>query len=387
MLKFILIVLQSLVALIFIPLVRILRPLVLIRFGPLYSGRIGHFAANTELYLCERDMDMYPRRTLDIFYHTLPICNYQLKKMWDRILWVSRFAHSIDRVNRRLPGSERHVIPMPSDRDLYGFLARTKAHISFTSDEERLGIESLREMGVPADTPFVCFHTRDSSYLNMVQPDRNWRYHDFRDSSIQNYVTAAEELASRGFYMIRTGAVVKEALTHKNPKIIDYATKGRSDFMDIFLGAKCHFYVVSPCGICAIPMIFRRPLVWVNFIPLEYAPTWAKRDLFIPKKLWLRKEQRFMTFREIFESEIGEGLKNERYEEFGIDVIENTAEEIMDLTIEMDERLKGSWQTAEEDEGLQCRFWALFPKSKIHVEILSRIGAKFLRQNRELLEM
>jgi hypothetical protein len=59
----------------------------------------------------------------------------------------------------------------------------------------------------------------------------------------------------------------------------------------------------------------------------------------------------------------------------------------MDVAVEMDERLKGTWQTNEEDEELQRLFWAIFPKSELHGEILSRIGAGFLRQNRELLEM
>ena len=60
--------------------VRLLRPLVVIRFGPLRSERIGHFAGNTELYLCERDTDKSNTRTFDFFYHGGPICNQQLKK-------------------------------------------------------------------------------------------------------------------------------------------------------------------------------------------------------------------------------------------------------------------------------------------------------------------
>ena len=52
----------------------------------------------------------------------------------------------------------------------------------------------------------------------------------------------------------------------------------------------------------------------------------------------------------------------------------------------MDERLKGTWQTTEEDEELQQRFWSLFKPSELNQVFLSRIGAEFLRQNRELLD-
>lgn len=370
--------------------VRALRPVVVIRFGPLISSRVGHFAGNTEVYLCERDAGMHSihgRRTFDIFYHASSICNHQLKKMWDRTLHVSRFAGSLDRLNRYLPGGEDHRILMPSnDRDIHGLLARTRPHLSFTPEEEHLGRGALQELGIPDGSSFVCFHSRSPVYLDTVSPRGNWHYHNYRDSNIKNFVPATEELVRQGYFAVRTGGIVKESLKTTNPMIIDYATKGRTDFLDIFLGAKCHFYLGDPCGIHAISMIFRRPLAIANMIPLEYAPTWGPNDLFIPKKLWLREERRFLTFRETFESGAGRFLETKQYEQLGIEVVENTPEEITALAVEMDERLKETWQTTEEDEELQRHFWALFPKSELHGEIVTHIGTEFLCQNRELLD-
>ena len=48
--------------------VRLLRPLVTIRFGFIRSDRIGHLAGNTEIYLCERELGLYGAKTLDVFY-------------------------------------------------------------------------------------------------------------------------------------------------------------------------------------------------------------------------------------------------------------------------------------------------------------------------------
>jgi len=368
---------------------RALRPLVVIRFGPFRSERIGHFAANTEVYLCERDAGMHGRRTFDIFFYTLPICNYQLKKMWDRTLRVCHFAPFTDSLywlNCHLPGGQ--VIPWRynQSRDIHGLLTRTRPHLSFTPEEERLGCEALQELGIPAGSPFVCFHSRDSAYLDKIFPNYNHRSHDYRDSNIKNFTLAAEELVDQGYFAVRMGAIVKESLTITNPMIIDYATKGRTEFLDIFLGAKCHFYIADSCGINAIPMIFRRPLATMNVIPLEHAPTWGPNDLFISKKLWLREEHRFLTFREILDLEGGRFLESEQYKQLGIEVVENTPEEITALAIEMDERLKGTWKTTEEDEELQRRFWSLFKPSELNGVFLSHIGTEFLRQNRELLD-
>ena len=60
-------------------IVRLLRPFVLVRFGLLPSSRIGHFAGNTELYLCKRDAGMYSPQSFDVFYYNVTtICNYYL---------------------------------------------------------------------------------------------------------------------------------------------------------------------------------------------------------------------------------------------------------------------------------------------------------------------
>lgn len=371
--------------------IRALRSLVLIRFGQLISHRIGHFAVNTELYLCERDAGLYSPRTIDIFYHTSPVSNQQLKKMWDRsTLRVSRLARLIDSLNRRLPGYQKHIVlrTWPGDRDIYGLLARTPVHISFTPKEERQGLAALQRMGIVDSAPFVCFLARDSAYLSAASPNKDWSYHDYRDSNIHNFILAVEELTRRGYFAIRMGSIVKEALNTVNPKIIDYATRYRTVFLDIFLGAKCHFYIGDSCGFWAIAMIFKRPGAIVNMIPFEWAPTWSSDCLIIPKKLWLRQERRFLTFREIFDSDIGGFCKSQQYEQFAIEVVQNTPEEIAALAVEMDERLKRTWHTTEEDEELQQRFWSLFKPSKLqlHGTIVSRIGAEFLRQNKELLE-
>jgi putative glycosyltransferase (TIGR04372 family) len=369
-------------------LMRALRSLVLIRFGPLMSESIGHFAINTELYLCRRDAGMDNQHAIDIFYHTSPVCNQQLKKMWGRTLHVCHLACSVDSLNRLLPGGEKHVIPWPlgGDRDTQGLLARTQAHLSFTPEEEHRGLTALRELGIPDGTPFVCFYARDSAYLSAMHPKPNWHYHDYRNSDISNYVPAAEELTHRGYCAVRIGSIVNKALTTTNPMVIDYATKSRSDFLDIFLCSKCRFSIGDNTGIICVPAVFRRPITWVNVVPLGYAPTWGPNDLFIPKKLWLGEERRFLTFREILDSEIGGFTRSEQYEQLGIEVVENTSEEITALVVEMDERLKGAWQITEEDMELQRRFRSLFKPSELHGTIVSRIGAEFLRQNQELLD-
>ena len=366
-------------------IVRLLSPFVLVRFGGLKSARLGHLALNTELYTCEMDAGLDQRRTLDVFYHGSTVCNRQLRKMWDRTLHVHTFARHVDWLNRRLPGGGIHEITLPTDRDEHQLLGRTRSHISFTTDERDAGSKALSDLGVPEGASFICFHSRDSAYLESLRPGHNWGYHDYRETDVSNFVPAAEEMGRRGYHSLRVGAVIRDAVASDDPRVIDYAVDGRSDFMDIYLVANCRFFLCSSSGLMGLANTFRVPLAYVDVVPLEYTPPGA-RDLFIPKKLWLREEGRFLTFRETLSSGAGRFLRSDQFQALGVELVENTPEEVCALAVEMEERLRGTWQSGEENENLQGRYWALFNPTHVCYGSPARIGTEFLRQNRELLE-
>ena len=368
-------------------IIRVLHPLVKVRLHPFSSEVIGIFAGNTEMYMCRRGQDK--KRTFDIFYHNRQPCNQQLGKMWGRTLHTCGLAKQVDIMNCALPGGKSHLIPNEyfENRDIDGLLPYTPIHLSFTPREELLGLNELERMGVPAEASFICFHSRDSAYKEVMNPESDSRIYSYRDTNISNHIPAVEEMTRRGYYAIRMGAIVKEPLKTTNPMIIDYATKYRSDFMDIYLCAKCYFYLGDESGLNRVASIFRRPLANLNTIPIDQTHTQGPNDLFLLKKLWLHKESRLLTFRNIFTFGFNNFTRIEQYEQAGIEPAENTAEEITALAVEMDERLRGVWQTTKEDERLQRCFWSLFkPTGVRHGLIESRIGADFLRQNREFLD-
>jgi len=369
-------------------LMRIISPIVLIRTGGTSGSRIGHFAANLEKYLCEKDHDLHPKRSFDIFFHPFRICNNQLKKMWDRIpgLRISHLAWFLHHGNKLMPDAKRYEIIM-DDIDLNDVMIKSNIHLQFTPNEEATVQKELINMGVHIGSTFIGLIARDSSYLKKVSPTRNWSYHNYRDSNIENYLLAAEELSRRGHFAIRMGAHVNKALKSNDPKIIDYATKGyKTDLLDIYIPARCHFFISGNTGLDALPVIFRRPLILVNLLPLEMVRGWLPNNLRLFKKHWLKEEKRFMTFREIIKSGAGKFLHAEEFDKQGIELIENTSEEIRDVVIEMDERLKGTWETTEQDEELQRQFWSLFKPNEFNSVFRCRIGAKYLQQNKDLLD-
>lgn len=384
-----------------IPVVLILRliePIILVRIGNLVSSRIGHFVANTEIYMCEKEsgINKPKQRYVDLLYlDKPPICNTQLLKMWRRELRI--LPHSImqpiDKVNRYIPGGDLHVIQgMENALDIKNLFEKYPSHLKFTLEEEVLGERCLREMGVPFGKKFICLNVRDNAYLKS-QFGHDFSYHDYRDSDINSYTLAAEGLAEHGYYVIRMGAKVNAAINSNNRKIIDYATNGmRNEFMDIYLGAKCYFAISTGSGWDAIPEVSRRPIVYVNYAPLGFIHTFRSDFIAITKKYYSIFNGSELALSQIVLEGAAFYLHTEEYTAKGIKLKDNTPEEIYDVVMEMLKRLNGTWLPHKDDEVLQEKFWDIFPVHAIHNglplhgKIQSRYGAMFLRNNQKWLE-
>jgi len=379
-------------ALIGLVLMRLLRPFVLVRFGQLYTARIGNLVSWVVVYLYECSRSANPgTKKIDIFYYSYPICNRQMLLMWRRILRVPRapfLFNYIRRLNQAIPHHEKHVIlieqKLIKSEEYY---SRMATPILFTAEEEIRGKDMLKKMGILNGSQFVCFHARDCAYLHNLFPIENFNYHDFRDADVDNYRMMAEKLTERGYFVIRMGAKVKKPLVTDNPKIIDYATLYRSDFLDIYLSAKCHFFIGCTSGIDEIPKLFKRPVLYVNTIPMGEVPVGGVAPLFIPKKLWLKTEKRFLTFCEIFNSKLSLLSDAQEYQRIGIEVRENTPEEISALALEMDEILNGNWAVTDEEDELQERFKTIYRTFDPRLEVKTRIGREFILRNKELLRL
>ena len=374
---------------------RLIRRWLLIRWGCLVSSRIGPFATSPELYLCRGDagIDMPKQRHIDLFFlEELPLCNQQMLTMWKRVLRIfpSWLLRPLEQLNKLIPGGEIHQI-RGETWDRHNLFDRYPSHLEFTLAEESRGKAGLNSMGIPADARFICFMVRDSAYLNHHLPQQDWNHHNYRDVDIQNYVLAAETLAERGYFVIRMGAKVNFPLESKNSRVINYATNGmRDDFMDIYLGAKCWFCISSNTGIHCVPNIFRRPVIYTNDVPFGVLNTWFGSDLILTKRHFYKNENRELSFGENFQQ--GVAYSPQEYEAKAIELKENTPEEIRDVALEMVERLEGTWQPHKDDEGLQKKFWDLYPINHRHRgvlwhgEVRARFGAVYLRNNQEWLK-
>ena len=82
------------------------------------------------------------------------------------------------------------------------------------------------------------------------------------------------------------------------------------------------------------------------------------------------------------------GYSDEKHQaRLGVELVKNTVEEIRAACDEMNARIDGTWITTKEDEDLQRQYQNLIVKfsNQPTWNGRGRIGAKFLRDNRDLL--
>lgn len=238
----------------------------------------------------------------------------------------------------------------------------------------------MMKLGLPDDAWFVCVHSREGGYSPGDE-----HLHAHRNSDIASYALAMDEIVARGGYCIRMG---DPTMTNLAPRkgIIDYANSAlKSDYLDLFLCANTRFFIGNTSGLFIVSTIFNQPSVLVNMIPYGNSYGVGPQDISIPKKL-CDTEGKLLHFPDIFRSAAASFRHAGLYREYGIGIVDNTAEEIRDVTVEMLDRLEGKFTTSAEDEARQEMFRGFLQPHHYCYETVSRIGRDFLRQHAALLE-
>ncbi len=353
------------------------------RIGYFIIDRIGHFAFDVELYLTQKQ-DKAPAQSNDIFFLEGKPCNDQLLKMAKRhiqIRWSARYLH---KALCWIPGSDTLILPPDrmtnGSRDKDGDLVKHRPQLAFLPKEDDLGQLYLEKNGIRQGDKFVCLVVRDSAYLKMLD-NRNWDYHAYRDSPIGDYVDCALALANRGYTVFRMGKKVNEAFEVAHPGVVDYATSSdRCDFLDIWLMANCHFCISTATGLDYVALVFRRPIVFVDMLPLSDMLSWHSH-IAVPKYLYWRADNQHLSLKEHLNHSYH---SSELYDRAGIGIRNLDPTEIRKAALEMDDRLGGKWIDTKHAMTLQLKFWDTmkgwkqYPEYHRWINPESRIGSEFL---------
>jgi putative glycosyltransferase (TIGR04372 family) len=364
-----------------------LEPLLKPRFGRIIPERIGHLAPNTELFLRRRARGDLPKAGY-VLFSSGPVANRTLLDMFRRhVPILEGLPSKVHTLATPWLQHTRFHVPVPFSSDEWDLFAEVPPMLALTPEQEERGRAELAKMGIGEKDWFVPFFNRDTRYLKKTGPrDTDYSYHDFRDTTIGNYIPAARYVADQGGFAIRMGSAVDEPLPPEaaHPRIIDYARLHRSDFMDVYLQAKARFVLTSDTGLFQIANILGVPCANPNAINLAWAG-FNPQDVFIQKKWVDAATGKPLPYAQVKAKGLAWCLDGNRFKELGLRREENTPEEILELTRELNERLTGAWKPRPEDEELQRSYRALFSPGDKAYGFRSRMGADYLRRHKAWL--
>ena len=351
----------------------LLEPFLKVRISVIPTGRIGHLTIEPEFYLRRLQSS---KETRDKKIHTTctpifvtnravqkyKITNQQLFKNYARKMRVfaSYFASWVFFSSVWLLDRTRFVFYLEHDENGESdkLLKATKSCIDFTDSEQIKGEAFLKSIGInPKNDWFVCLFSRDSQYLQSTFKNVDWSYHDHRDADINSFDLATQYIIDQGGYVFRIGSSVGKKMNFQHEHFINYAKNYRSDFLDIFLVANCKFVLGTTSGICDVATAMNKPRITTNCVPFGYKMQ-GKDSLYIPKKVLHKQTGAAYPMSKALKENIDrnfDGILPLDYEYH-----ENTADEILNVTVEMLARVNDEFNYSKEDKKLMERYFDIY---------------------------
>ena len=350
---------------------------------------VGRSSSSITAFLMPLDPELRRRsKTLGeleklIVLNLSPDANSQIRIMYDRVVriigaekpflrrvfWWCSFA---------TPGvDERDILECQNDPHWH----HSDPVVALTAEEISRGEILLREAGFDLNQEFVCYATRtDSYYQKLREVGINTKSRSVRNPNESIYLNVSKSLSTDGLKIVRMGKDLDSNIdSSEHPWVFDYASTCRSEFLDVVLFSRCKFLINGATGSVLLRAIFNLPTV--NSDTYRIHKNWFSGDVATFQKVRFVSDGRLATVSEMVK--MGDAFSDERHQEkLGVELVKNTAEEILAACEEMIARLNGTWEATEEDEILQTRYWDLICKSGHNG---GRIGAKFLRDNQDLL--
>ena len=261
--------------------------------------------------------------------------------------------------------------------------------ISFTPKDQKIGKDLEDKFRANTVNEFVCIGLPERIYykIKFAQehgPSINQDLFTMMPSW-ETYLPSTTKLTEYGLDVLRMGQFVEQpinALKHKG--VIDYASKYRSEFGDVWLLGNCKFAISgNGTGFYWISAAMNRPVVATD-LPSPQKTSYGPNDVFLPLLASSRRSKELLPFSWLIENT--EWASNRELIEGDIEIVKNTAEEITEVVLEMNQRIDGTWVETDEDIELQDRFKKLRqdqPPWKVQQSV--RIGAAFLRRYKHLL--
>jgi putative glycosyltransferase (TIGR04372 family) len=352
------------------------------------TPRIGHLAIEVDTFLKRRALGEIPSRRYFITSPKATTSNAWLLRYWSAYLPIvthPSLCFVLEALSRwkllRYDLSD-YVLRLNKTALAYSVATAWSNRpplLALTDDDERWGQAQLTQLGVPDGAWFVAFHVREGGFSPADES-----VHRHRNTSVENMLPAVRIIVALGGYCIRMGDPTMTPLLREKG-IVDYAHHpSRSSRLDVYLCAKTRFFLGNSSGLAFVASAFGVPSALANMTPFSNLGL-LPCDLSIPKLLWSEELGRFLRFDEALSSEVSNYRYAALFDQAGISPVENSAEDIADLVLDMLRLLDRQEICILEDQLQQKVFAQLLKPGHYSHGTSAKIGASFLRNHTNLL--
>ena len=169
--------------------------------------RFGHLIGNAEIYLSYKSF--FKKKEIILFFFSEPAVNKFVEKLIKRkmIVLPEKVMHNIYLILgylKKFNFFSKHLFDLRKyDRDLDNILIKNEVNLKLNDNENKEGYEYLEKIGLSKDDKFACLINRESEYLKNIKLD--YKAQEYRNSKIENYKIACEEILKKGYYIFRMG--------------------------------------------------------------------------------------------------------------------------------------------------------------------------------------
>lgn len=357
------------------------------------TDRIGHLALNTEVFLRKLQLHKYPQDVLYILFPSPFIANQKLYAMYKSFFDQKKNIILIENtilikmISFLCQSKRKYVLEIEMNSNEYNLFINSTPSLVFTRDDEKIGEQLLNQLSI--ETWYICIFARDNAYLNnIIDSEIDLSYHDFRDCNIDTFSLACQYIINKGGTVIRMGSMTNKPMSFQHPRIIDYPySEHKSDFLDIYLISKCKFVLASTSGATDICAIFGIPRAGINWIPIDHLPWTSKFDIGIVKKLTYNGEYIGLSkYFDLIQQNKIIPFDGNSYKSYDITIEDNTADEILEVCIEMYNSLESQFILTQEDIDNRKLYQIIHKKSPQFNQVLTPLSCKFLKNNPWLLD-
>lgn len=268
-----------------------------------------------------------------------------------------------------------------------GLTYRKEMYSSEFIVDHRLREKKLDEIGIKEDRNYICLADRERR--NQFDTEC-----DHRSFKFDVFSKTIKFLEKEGLMAIRMGKDRKKV--QDMPNLLDYAGIFYSEDLDVMVMSKAKGFISPLSGIDCLAMMFGIPILTINAVAISHEAggmRYTDCDIYIPKKYYDTTKQRYLSLKEMFELERTIRNYKEYFDVAGVELIDNTEDEIAEATEEFIKRIDGKWKDNDEDIANYMRYREIFDreanisfKAGRGSSIPFRIGSVYLRNNKYLLE-